>query len=457
MTGGASLLALAVAGAAFAAPAEPPPPPTATVSEITQTGNNNEATVDQDGINASDVLQVGNGNIVDVEQDGEGNRSIIRQGDPDVDPEITTEIALGVVIQDGDDNFSQIVQVDRNDQPGTNGSTSGPAQAFLGVAGDPEAFVSQIGNENISYVDQNNANASRNLIASVEQTGDLNRSDISQDALGNSANGGLTGFTGTFSAIVTQRGDATSLVTQLGQDGGRGISAKVEQTDSTSTVIQRAFDRTEGATPYIQAEVLQESGSNSEINQTVQAGVDDSGELNAEVIQANGAMSEINQTAIGADVLLQVAVVDQDGESTSTINQTFSLANQFDLRAEVTQEGDSNESTVWQDGTELIAYVEQIGAGNISVVDQNNDATSSGNTADVDQLGDTGNSTIIQTGTGNSASLLQALGTDGNLSEITQSNSGNNAAVFQYSSDNASFITQSGTGGTITVTQGPTP
>lgn len=471
ITGGASLLALAAATSALGAPPPLPPLPpvaTQTTSDITQTGDDNEATVAQDGgINTSDVVQVGDDNVVDVNQNGDGNFSNIRQGDPNSSPAEANAASVAVVIQEGDDNVSDIVQIDRDDTVSTAGSTVGDADLFIRARdgnptfqGDPEAFVSQDGNANRSYVDQFNANLSRNLIATVSQTNDTNISDIGQEARGNSLNGGLTGFTGTFRADVEQMGNSTSFITQFGENpGARGLTANVTQTDSTSTVDQRAFANTAGSTPFLFADIDQTGLSESTVTQTVEAGALGSGDFDAIVNQSNGATSTITQTALSAatGATGMVADVLQNGDSSSAITQQFSAPGLTDLLAEVVQTGDGNTSTIFQDGSNLIAYVDQIGTGNTSLVDQDNDATSDGNTANVDQLGDDGNSTVTQTGSTNTANLLQGLGTTLNVSTITQGGSNNLANVFQTNSGNFSGVTQTGTGGALTVTQGPPP
>ncbi len=431
LTTGVSAMALAVAAPALAQNND---------SEITQTNLNNQATVTQGGSeNESDIVQDGapNGlpsnpaNIAEVTQAGtDGYSSIDQTGDTraTVTQTATADGMNSVIVQDsGSSNTRAIVE---QSGLGLGKNTDPNSATFTG------SFVRQTGSSGNARVQQREATI--DAVSIIDQSGGSKRAEVIQQS-------------GTANSVILQSGGA--MQTEVYQDGSN--TSQISQSGQFHTAAVRQEGGDGNFSEIVQTGVNGEAGDPINDPNGLPLGITD-GELGVWQI-GNLNQSEVFQ--YGTD---QVADVIQNGNANeSSITQR--APGNFVI-ADVYQEGDENQSTIEQSGPNTAtagfanaAYVEQVGFSNRSFVYQDDDAASLTNTANVDQLGDNGESTVTQTGNSNTANLLQADLTDGNISAITQGGSGNTANVFQYSSGNNSTVIQSSANSTINVTQGAAP
>ncbi|MDJ0979426.1 MAG: hypothetical protein QNI87_12945 [Erythrobacter sp.] len=388
-------------------------------------GGPNTATITQ-GAPGDPVY--GNGAYID--QFGDGNASEINQ----------QALGAGAInIQSGQNNTSFITQNDGTLTQSIGGGLDAPF--------DPEATVTQVGNFNTSFVNQdaNPNGGSRNLVVDVLQTGDDNMSSIDQNANG-------PGFTGTYRANVIQTGSSTSDVVQTGDGQGiRNFRATVTSDDSSSVINQIGNGSNSGD---LDATLVQTGGSTSLINQTVDTttpgGTPQAGFIDADVTQANGATARINQTVLGDSSGGQEAIVNQNGMSTVEIDQTFidRTGPDFsrDFVADVTQSGTDNLTSILQ---------QDQGAANINTngtPDLSDDVGDANVSATVLQSGNSNDIFVSQFNRNQAVDITQS--GDANLIDALQDGVGNALTVTSQSgNDNSIFSIQNG-GGTGTVTQG---
>lgn len=175
------------------------------VSEITQDGSEIEADVEQSGANTSTIEQTGTLLDADLIQSGEGNSSIVTQFDDD---------NLAEIIQEGGNNQSTVSQ---------GGLPFFPGQAVV--------FVEQIGDNNISNVNQRNDAGGQ--IVDITQTGDMNNSLIDQ---------GTSSVSGGNNFVLVQTGGMNSSITDQGfnSDNNRA-NVLQEGSGNQSTISQQSF------------------------------------------------------------------------------------------------------------------------------------------------------------------------------------------------------------------------
>ncbi|MDG5748332.1 hypothetical protein P8Q88_09065 [Qipengyuania sp. XHP0207] len=477
---------------------------------IIQTGSENNAEIYQGSFDGGP--NGATGTRATTTQTGVGNDSIIIQNMPGQNFGGTNGQRVNVT-QTGDDNISSVVQTGIRDaqtvdiiQTGNDNLSrveqSDPFNSSLGNDVD----VQQTGNENASFVDQTSSTA----VASLTQNGSFNDSIIDQ-----------TG--GTTSATVIQT--ASGLVSgapRSDQPDPLGLDAAVRS--NFSRVIQNGLGTNN-------AMVTQTgTGNRSEVEQMANAGtasaeLEQQGTFNNSAIRQTAAASTevfqggtygdnysfVDQTADGAHATVNQfgntttngpsfptneSTIFQADAATADVMQTGSQnrsdvdqqAGAVSAIAKVDQQTDPaaigsgdalNDSMITQSAT-TSAFVQQIGQGNSSDVDQSGENATPDNgftyAVEVQQLGQSGTSTVIQTGLGNEARLIQTAGSElneslisqggndnlaevlqagvSNLSEVYQSGNNNTADVSQYSNNNSSFVDQSGNGNTATVVQG---
>ncbi|MBL7471286.1 hypothetical protein [Robertkochia sediminum] len=432
---------------------------------LTQEGDNNQANVKIGGdYSSSTILQGGDSNTAWSYQAGQetsqgdatklyrgaNNNSTIQQGaefSPDglsydnnvyLGPEAAEGNYAGA-IQYGDDNTSNILQLDF----------------------DNAAVVKQVGEYNMSDIEQKGSADDMGNDAYVEQTGSNNWADADQmgndntvniyqdytlavdqdpalltDSSGDNefSNESTTTQTGTSNFIeVRQNFDDTSVITQNGQQN----SATVEQTGTNINTI----DQIEGAL-----------GNSAEVTQ--------SGSNTSTITQKDGSLDEDENQVLKGNK----ADVNQVGSNTSTVTQTGGYGNY----AYVEQSG-SNTSTINQiDGDNNSAWVYQEDSGNTSTINQGTQGYS--NTAWVSQKGMEQTSTIYQYMGENNFAEVEQLDTvyDGegrNVNTMTQEEgNANNAFLIQNGASNTNTLYQTGNhnifnaqqygkGNTINVTQ----
>lgn len=294
---------------------------------------------------------------------------------------------------------------------------------------------------NCSLIEQ----AGNDLNATVNQSGEGNTSDIDQ------INGSVGNPNNTTGVVVTQSG--TDNQSYVLQDGTRSanfpsqVSVLQDGTGAESTVIQ--FDTGDHKVSVIQ------TGENDSF--VYQDGPNIGGDSRAEVVQ------------FGGD--LNTSVVFQVNNAQSQVGNPGGLANG------VTQNGNRNNSEVYQgdfsggtNANRLIAQINQTGDDNNSYISQSNTVDAGGTFPNVttgtrvNQSGDFNISSVVQTGArggqpSGSFNIDIIQNGDSNLSRVEQNNvnSANSLAslvtVTQNSDENDSFIQQSSGSGDIAVTQ----
>ena len=493
-----------------AAPGTPDCPANANnCSLVTQDGTGLKATVNQTGSgNVSDVDQI-DGSVggipvgVVVNQSGTNATSYVLQSGTGIAGNGTTRATVN---QSGDGAASTIRQLGTRNfkayvgQDGANTAyieQDGAAQTRLdsnaairqfGGEGNTAVAFQQTGNSSIGGVNNQSGVGSNG----ITQNGNLNTSEVYQLAGGRN-----------FQARTDQLGDRNdSVLIQGNIDNNDSMRARISQTgdDNISSVVQSGINGAPNAAFGNQmvnivqsgsdnlSRVEQEHFSNGALTSSLQVVQNEDG--NDSFIQQRSGSGLINVTQNSSDTTGLVGGVIRDnlisggtdivranfsrviqtgtGRTEATLTQT-GLGNLSDIRqsnaaalgagastATVVQNGQDQGSFIEQNGSNDVAFVDQIGgAGNVSRIQQLAGGTN--NTADIQQSGFNSESSVIQTGSDNTANLLQGPLSMGNLSEITQGGSTNTADVFQYSSGNSSTVTQSGTNSIATVTQGSAP
>ncbi|WP_055435844.1 hypothetical protein [Lacinutrix algicola] len=166
--------------------------------------------------------------------------------------------------------------------------------------------------------------------------------------------------------------------------------------------------------------------------------------------------------------VLQGITFPEPNNNTVTVNQGTNNDASLDNKAYVeqhggnnsqttiTQDGDANEAYSHQDGVMGNVDITQNGSTNASAVWQNfGDYTATGNAATMDQSGTSNNSYAVQNGNGNTLSSTQS--GMGNKSDQSQNSigaaAGNNATVTQSSSGNKAKQVQVGGGNSANAVQ----
>lgn len=474
-------------------------------AEVNQTGDGNSSNIDQAGRQATvgvplnsaatGVVQVGNNNFSDIDQNpttwseaavsqfGNSNSSNLRQ--ETLGTSGGNENSSSSVLQDGDRNSSTLNQI------------SGTTPSLL------IANVNQNGDDNSSMLTQTGADNSASLL----QDGDRNASMINQSGVGGNVE--VEQFGNENDSFVTQESGATAIVRQ---EEGSSINAR-PRTDRGGEPVRANYstiNQGAGATGA-RAEVDQSGELNlSRVSQNggaSQAEVEQRGIFNESTVNQTGASiasvyqggaygdnrSVVNQNVSGASATVDQradrtdptyfptndSTITQDAAATADVGQlgqqnvsnVAQLGGSAGATATVRQTntnaaagaGDINSSIVNQSAL-TTAFVEQIGEGNTSTVDQTG-GSSVARAADIAQYGNDSISTLEQGGSNNEASLLQLAGSSFNesnilqtgsngLVEVTQGGSGHLSNVTQGGTANSAFVNQSGSGHTSTISQG---
>lgn len=462
-------------------------------SFIDQEGNNSQVEVFQSGGDGNDsvVFQSANHSSIGealsgnaktgVVQTGSLNTSEIFQGDP-ATSSIDERDLTARVTQNGESNDSFIIQ--------TN----------VGGRAEASAEVNQQGNLNKSSVTQDGllgSNFPTGTLVRVEQTGDDNKSDVTQTNRATNINTGVLPS----QAFVTQKDDkndstikqssfsAQARVTQTSEginptsprqranrfDGGtdkvRGNFSNVDQSgngENSADLIQtgqlnRSDIRQSNASGVATAMVVQDGiFNNSDIKQTA---------ASAAIVNQLGTYGDndslIEQNADGAS-----ATVNQFGNTTSNgpsfpTNQSLILQND-EATASVTQTGSQNFSDIDQRAgankatATVIQTTAPAGIGSNDPLNSSTIIQSAQTSAFVNQIGQGNTSMVMQSGAnttpGNgfaSAVEVNQLGFNGN-SSVTQSGKGNEAGVMQLAGSEfaESLIEQGGNDNLARVEQG---
>ena len=324
---------------------------------VQQIGSENSSSQIQDGdANVSYTLQSGTLLSASSEQRGAGNISTIEQNGMN---------SRANVSQDGNYNLATVYQ-ETNEEVGH------------------AVTLSQIGSQNLAYVEQIDGAAS---VSDIYQNGEGNSVDVTQQMTANYLDAEQTGNGNT--ALVEQFGNATGYISQTGtanaidfqQDGGfSGAFASISQdgAGNEANLSQRA------------------SRYNAGDVRLIQIGTDNI----ADVVENSGFGSfTFTQDGTGNELTAQ-----HGGRSTTVVGSSVGDFNRVDIH----QNFDGSSLTIAQNG--------------------------SYNEIDVDQTGYYGVGDIQQNGTENYASLVQ-VGSPESVSQemavILQNGTGNSAIVTQ--------------------------
>ncbi len=451
---------------------------------VNQMGDRNRSDIDQDGNYAdATVIQDGDENEADVRfqaADGSGtggpatpvvpginaSAGIYQTGDLNdalVEQYVDALPATAIIDQNGNENDSKVYQREGDafasntqngsfndsiiDQTGGTSSATVIQTASGLVPGaprtdqpDPLGLEAAV-RSNFSRVMQNGLGTN---IAKVTQNGTGNRSEVEQRADGGTASATVEQTNIFNNSAVRQTAAATANVTQGGTYGDN--FSFVDQSADGATAIVKQFGNgttDNAAFPTNESTIMQADAALADVRQT---GSQNESTINQNV-GSNGALAKVVQETSPA------AIGSNDPKNTSLITQSATTS----------------------------AFVEQIGQRNASKVSQAGENTAPGNgltyAVEVSQFGQAGRSTVLQgPGSGNEASVTQTAGSDradsfisqtgsdnfadvtqggvNNESDILQSGNSNTATVMQTSDSNYSNVNQSGNGNTATVTQG---
>ncbi len=418
---------------------------TGNVSDIDQTGNNNEGRVYQGAItgypagsstgSSAKLVQTGNNNS-DASLVGQG--SIIAQGanGGTASGTVTADVLQsgnfgGVTVEQGTEG--SVVDSDADViQSGTGGNMATVYQGVLGggESTDDEATITQTNASNTAATRQgfsggisSNSDATISQFgtggnATTTQAGDDNSATVTQNGTGDVATVDQVGAS--HMTTLTQTNGSFANIDQQSSGGIVGNTVGLNQSASSATVSQtgngnRLADQDGNFEPTGAAQ--QTNGSTLMLTQVSTPDASAFPGNGAFVRQANGAMATIDQTSLTGPG--SRAYLIQDGASTATIDQD-------------------------NQGAGHTANIFQLGAGNIDSITQNGGLMGGGDNARIQTIGNSNESRINQQGTSHVATAIVT----GNGNDITvmQTNVTGNVG-------NTSINTQTGDGNSITVTQ----
>ncbi|TCD24598.1 hypothetical protein E0D86_05275 [Pseudomonas sp. IC_126] len=324
---------------------------------VQQIGSDNYSTQLQDGdANVSYTLQSGTLLSASSEQRGAGNISTIEQNGMNSQANVS---------QDGNYNLATVYQ-ETNEEVGHT------------------VTLSQIGSQNLAYVEQIDGAAS---VSDIYQNGEGNSIDVTQQMTANHLDAEQTGDGNT--ALVEQFGNTTAYISQTGTANAINFHQDGAFSGAFSSISQ--------------------NGTGNEVNLSQQASRYSAGDVRlvqigtgniADVSESSGFGSfSFTQDGTGNELTAQ-----HGGRSTTVEGTSTGDFNRVDIR----QDFDGSSLTIAQNGTR--------------------------NDIDVDQTGYYGVGDIQQTGTENYASLVQI----GNSSSVTQET----ALIMQNGTGNSAFVTQ---------------
>lgn len=330
------------------------------------------------------------------------------------------------------------------------------------IAVGSSAMVQQQGTANASFISQTGSNAANLNTVDVLQwgnvqpsiSGHLNYSDITQNGEGNAfmatQQGDLNENVGIQAgidneAIVQQGADgaqqAESNLAVVDQDGKENFAEVQQRWDNSSaSIVQRNDAATGVGNRSYQEQLANPNASAGHIAFGSQDGNDN------ELIQLQEGPGSGNY----ADIVQGDAATKADG----------AFAQQVQL-------GEGNEAFATQYLSNDTSYQEQIGTGNLAVVEQNTGGVSTGgdnlveqyqdgddNEARSDQNGNNNTAYQEQYGSDNFSSVMQRNGqVAGNLAVSIQDGTFNNSVINQRANSNVASADQTGTGQTSVINQ----
>lgn len=407
-------------------------------SSITQQDDAMKAEVYQDGSSTSTILQTGRFHTTGVRQEGDGNFSSVVQtgfngevGDPanpDGSPLGTDDASIGV-FQLGEDNRSEITQSGDNQFSDVRQfADDNFSRISQGVQNGGSAVINQFSDDNHSEVDQTGSSS-----VIVTQTGAPNPfGDRGWDGLANSADAGVQYDNNV--SLITQSGDGAEI--QVGQNGQINRSNVIQ---SASDSLANDASVIVGQTGVFNTSFVDQSGDGSQTNITQGGG--HARNLSSVVQSATDSTIDVIQT--GENLA---------APANSPTNESFATQSGTLQGATIIQDGDEHLSNLTQSGEGNNALVTQLGVENTSTVTQSN----LNNFADVDQFANSSNShsTVTQSGEGSRAFVEQ--GGDNQTATITQDvpttpvagiDAFAGALVRQEGANNTGTIDQSGDAG----------
>lgn len=221
---------------------------------VNQTGLTHSVNISQveNALNSIEVTQIGESQSATISQrvPGTGNTALTVQGDIGGLGGNALSILqsgsdnLSTIVQNSSANFAQTSQVgDLNEAFVDQGFADGTG--FGGIGNN--AFIRQVGNGNISTVEQNFSVAGGSNDADIFQISDANFASIGQEGFGNVAfivQGDLGGA-GSNTATVTQEGNGNLIA--IGQNGTLNEAVGFQQGNNNQLFIDQGFNNATGA------------------------------------------------------------------------------------------------------------------------------------------------------------------------------------------------------------------
>jgi hypothetical protein len=353
------------------------------VSNIYQTGNN------QDAI----VSQAGGDNESNVNQEGKRNTALVSQQNMMLKANNTV---LSNVVQTGNDNESFVTQIHNGN---TGGNAEGPIEVYVEQSGNKNSATqvqgphNQLGNLYAEILQSGNHNTAEQYqvkyknVAKIDQSGNNNVAKQAQDTKlpddipGSSNNATINQSGNSNTALQEQHGwDAIANATQTGDknlsiqnQGVNGLSAWVNRAD----VVQdgdnnKAFQNQNGNLNY--ATINQSANSSTAVqNQTSSSvkrpGVNYTPYNKAEIYQSGGKgnLAVQDQDSPGGDIEMNYAIIVQDGSN----NKAYQNQTDYNNDSYIFQIGYKNFAENNQTGVPYnISNIMQVGNGNSSSVNQ---------------------------------------------------------------------------------------
>lgn len=350
--------------------------------------------------------------------------------------------------QQADDNVATVNQTQasqsaadiRQGRVGLSDSGNNNARVTQRGDGQNTAFIDQVGTgrDNLGYLPTGNYNGpvlpnnQQEQFATIRQTNNNAGGDANQAAIiqGGTDVGGLNNV-----AEIEQRGSGNEALIKQGSVGQGYSYATEEDGRMYGQILQTGRNNT--------AETYQ-------------------GEIDKSVTTQNGNRNQayVLQSPTtnpgGDDRLGRQSFVSQDGDD--NLATVFQEGNYGD--SQIAQTGDNNDSDVKQYGVSDVSTIRQDGNRNEANVTQRGDRADSDidqdgnrNLATVLQRGNDVLSVIEQDGNNNEADVTQRNGSDGSTSDIDQDGNRNYALVDQSGRDADSFIITDGNNNDVYVDQ----
>ncbi|MCB9058509.1 MAG: hypothetical protein H6627_08075 [Calditrichae bacterium] len=390
-------------------------------AQVNQTGNSNDADVEQIGSNIATIDQINGSHDASVYQNGTGNNTDINQ-DGAVQKAIVNQQGNSNTIT-SDQNSAGIKNTEvKGIQQGDNNSIDFDVDMYSSYSGKSTATIKQIGDANISnvFIEANGTSIGQTIIGEI--TGDENKTD-------QSIYSGYTNYAETY--ITGNKNDVDQSV------GGGHSKGKINILGNENIADQYIRGAVNGgySANYV---LIDQIGDDNEAHQTI-TGTNSGNSISDADIYQNGFSNYASQSKDGSDTKMRTWQTGNDNSAKANIygngKYRWSPGDEANYPAEnyvlIDQDGNDNSADV-----NILGDDSQITAGpryhssnkvNLKQNGTENDAdinvSGALNYADVDQLGNENTVGLSQSGLSNSVKILQQNG-DYNTVNLAQSGGG---------------------------------